>query len=250
MPGLPQITRHSRLGRIHVGYRQQRRWPDQVLRQRQLRHLGRTDFPNSGHPTGGTPSASATKTPTPTRSPIVRLAIWRCWREGSARQRTRRDTRPLRRSCAMYFYKRFYDPETGVLGGWRSADGQLHDYYFLLVNGIAIHYGLVAKPQANAIMDKLLAKMQEVGYDKFNMGLPGNLITVTLKDYVHKNPDGHIRRRRACPTTPTASRTTRMAARPAALPSSPWPRSTIWAAKPKPTTILFPMLERIRQKRL
>lgn len=88
------------------------------------------------------------------------------------------------------FYQRFYDPETGVLGGWRSEDGQLHDYYFLWVNGIAIHYGLVEKPQANAIMDKLLAKMKEVGYDKFNMGLPGNLVTVALKDYVHKTADG------------------------------------------------------------
>ena len=88
------------------------------------------------------------------------------------------------------FYDRFYDPETGVLGGWRSADGQLHDYYFLWVNGIAIHYGLVERPQANAIMDKLLAKMKEVGYDKFNMGLPGNLITVALKDYVHRAADG------------------------------------------------------------
>ncbi len=90
------------------------------------------------------------------------------------------------------FYERFYNPETGILGGWRSADGQLHDYHFLWVNGIAIHFGLIEKPQANAIMDKLLAKMQDVGYDKFNMGLPGNLITVALKDYVHKNPDGHI----------------------------------------------------------
>jgi hypothetical protein len=89
------------------------------------------------------------------------------------------------------FHERFYNPETGVLGGWRSADGQLHDYYFLWVNGIAIHYGLIEKSQANAIMDKLLAKMQEVGYDKFNMGLPGNLITVALKDYVHKAADGH-----------------------------------------------------------
>jgi len=90
------------------------------------------------------------------------------------------------------FYDRFYNPATGVLGGWRSQDGELHEYYFLFVNGIAIHYGLVKKPQANAIMDKLMAKMKEVGYDKFNMGLPGNLITVTLKDYVHKTPDGHI----------------------------------------------------------
>ena len=90
---------------------------------------------------------------------------------------------------AVYF-DHFFDPATGVLGGWRSADGQLHDYYFLWVNGIAIHYGLVPKPQANAIMDKLLAKMKEVGYDKFNMGLPGNLITVALKDYVHRTSDG------------------------------------------------------------
>ncbi len=90
------------------------------------------------------------------------------------------------------FYQRFYNPETGVIGGWRSADGELHDYYFLWVNGIAIHYGLVAKPLANAIMDKLMAKMKEVGYDKFKMGLPGNLITVPLKDYVHRNPDGHV----------------------------------------------------------
>ena len=88
------------------------------------------------------------------------------------------------------YFSRFYDPKTGVLSGWRSADGRLHDYYFLWVNGIAIHYGLVKKHQANAIMDKLLAKMKEVGYDKFNMGLPGNLITVALNDYVHKMPDG------------------------------------------------------------
>ena len=90
------------------------------------------------------------------------------------------------------YYEHFYDPDTGVLGGWRSADGKLHDYYFLWVNGIAIHYGLVTKQQANSIMDKLLAKMKEVGYDKFNMGLPGNLITVAINDYVHKTPDGRF----------------------------------------------------------
>jgi Bacterial alpha-L-rhamnosidase 6 hairpin glycosidase domain len=90
------------------------------------------------------------------------------------------------------YFKTFYDPATGVLGGWRSADGKLHDYYFLWVNGIAIHYGLVSRRQANAIMDKLMAKMKEVGYTQFHLGLPGNLITVLLKDYVHRTPDGHF----------------------------------------------------------
>ena len=86
------------------------------------------------------------------------------------------------------YFKTFYNPATGVLAGWKSADGQLHDYYFLFVNGIAIHYGLVPRQQANAIMDKLLAKMKAVGYTRFDLGLPGNLIPVLRKDYVDKNP--------------------------------------------------------------
>jgi hypothetical protein len=84
---------------------------------------------------------------------------------------------------AVYF-DTFYNPKTGVLAGWRSADGQLHDYYFLWVNGIAIHYGLVPADKANDIMDRLLAKMKEVGYTNFELGLPGNLVSVARKDYV------------------------------------------------------------------
>lgn len=84
------------------------------------------------------------------------------------------------------YFDAFYNPATGVLAGWRSADGQLHDYYFLWVNGIAIHYGLVPKDKANAIMDRLMAKMKEVGYTRFDLGLPGNLVPVARKDYVHR----------------------------------------------------------------
>ena len=73
-------------------------------------------------------------------------------------------TAPPPTSSAGAYFKTFYNPATGVLAGWKSADGQLHDYYFLFVNGIAIHYGLVPKDQANAIMDRLLAKMKAVGY--------------------------------------------------------------------------------------
>jgi hypothetical protein len=82
------------------------------------------------------------------------------------------------------YFKTFYNPATGVLAGWRSADGQLHDYYFPWVSGIAIHYGLVPEKEANLIMDRLLAKMKEVGYTRFDLGLPGNLIPVASKDYV------------------------------------------------------------------
>jgi hypothetical protein len=75
------------------------------------------------------------------------------------------------------YYVTFYNPETGVLAGWRANDGQLKDKYFLWANGIAIAYGLVSPAQANAILDRLQAKMSEVGYTNFQYGLPGNLIS-------------------------------------------------------------------------
>jgi hypothetical protein len=86
------------------------------------------------------------------------------------------------------YYNTFFNPATGVLAGWKSADGKLHDYYFLFVNGMVVTYGLVTIEQGRAIWDKLLAKMNEVGYHRFDLGLPGNLIPIRREDYVDLNP--------------------------------------------------------------
>jgi len=86
------------------------------------------------------------------------------------------------------YFPAFLDPSTGVLAGWRSADGRLHDYYFLFVNGIAILYGLVPEHKAAGIMDRLWDKMGQVGYSNFRLGLPGNLVSVARRDYAHKDP--------------------------------------------------------------
>ncbi len=82
------------------------------------------------------------------------------------------------------YYRTFYDPQTGVIAGWKSADGKLHDYYFLFVNGMAVIYGLVTPEQGNAIWDKLLAEIKKVGYTRFDLGLPGNLIPIRREDYI------------------------------------------------------------------
>ena len=74
------------------------------------------------------------------------------------------------------YYRTFYNPETGVLAGWRATDGSFGDRYFLFANGIAIAYGLVVKSQAYAILDRLQAKLKEVGFQNFQYGLPGNLV--------------------------------------------------------------------------
>ena len=79
------------------------------------------------------------------------------------------------------YYRTFYNPSTGVLAGWRLKDGTFGDSYFLWVNGIAIAYGLVDKPQANAILDRLQAKIKEVGFRSFQYGLPGNLVSFENK---------------------------------------------------------------------
>jgi hypothetical protein len=84
----------------------------------------------------------------------------------------------------------FLDPKTGVLAGWRSEDGQLHDYWFPWVNGAAVVYGLVPPKLGNEIYDRLLAKMKEVGYANFEHGIPGNLIPIRREDWEDFNPNG------------------------------------------------------------
>jgi hypothetical protein len=74
-----------------------------------------------------------------------------------------------------------------LLAGWKSADGNLHDYAFTFVNGIAVAFGLVEGPAANSLMDRLLLKMREVGFSGFRYGLPGNLVPVPKGDYVNHN---------------------------------------------------------------
>ncbi len=85
------------------------------------------------------------------------------------------------------YKKAFFNPATGLLAGWRSKDGKLHDYAFTFVNGIAVAFGLLDKADANAVMDRLLAKMKAVGFTNFRLGLPGNLIAVRKEDYVFHN---------------------------------------------------------------
>jgi hypothetical protein len=110
---------------------------------------------------------------------------WRLGKDGDAKNSADRAAK-LRAA----YKKTFWNPETGVLAGWRSADGRLHDYYFTFVNGIAVAYGLLDAPDANAVMDRLLAKMKQVGFTDFRLGLPGNLIPVRKADYVFHNWDG------------------------------------------------------------
>ncbi|MEI6647200.1 MAG: hypothetical protein WCP12_14285 [bacterium] len=90
------------------------------------------------------------------------------------------------------YAKNLLNPETGMIAGWKSADGQLHDYWFTFVQGIAVSYGLLDDKTANSVMDKLLAKIKEVGYTDFTIGLPGNLVPIKKGDYINHNSGPQI----------------------------------------------------------
>ncbi len=86
----------------------------------------------------------------------------------------------------------FLNTQSGLLAGWRSQDGELHDYAFTFVQGAAVTYGLLDDKTANSVMDHLLAKLQQVGFRSFKYGLPGNLEPIKKGDYVQHNWTGAI----------------------------------------------------------
>jgi hypothetical protein len=94
----------------------------------------------------------------------------------------------LAQELAAAYYPTFYNPKTGVLAGWKSRDGKLHDYYFVMVNSMAVYYNLVPQDKIKTVMQSLWQKMVQVGFTDFTLGLPGNLISVRKEDYTHPDP--------------------------------------------------------------
>ena len=79
------------------------------------------------------------------------------------------------------------NPETGLISGWVSADGQHHDYYFTFINNMAVTFGLVGKETALHIMKEFEREMDELGLHYFGYGLPTNLLSVKNIDAPHGN---------------------------------------------------------------
>jgi len=88
------------------------------------------------------------------------------------------------------YTKTLYNPKTGWLAWWKSADGQLHDYATPIVNGLAIDYGLVEPDLGRAILARLWQKMQAVGFTHLGLGLPCTLIPVRKGDYLQPDAIG------------------------------------------------------------
>ena len=85
------------------------------------------------------------------------------------------------------YLKVFFNPETGVIGGWRDKEGKLHDPMFPWVNGYGICAGLVDDALAKSILEKFLAKMKEIGFGEaqYKYGMLTNLLPLKPDEWNH-----------------------------------------------------------------
>jgi hypothetical protein len=80
------------------------------------------------------------------------------------------------------YSRTLYNPKTGWLAWWKSRDGELHDYASPTLNGLAIEYGLVEPGLGRQILDRLWKKLDQVGFKRFDLGIPPMLVPVRRSD--------------------------------------------------------------------
>jgi hypothetical protein len=119
--------------------------------------------------------------------------IYRAWRclaelEGQLHRRQQHlHYTQLADRLKVVYAKTLYNPATGWLAWWKSADGQLHDYASPIVNGLAIEYGLVDPDEGRKILALLWEKMQAANFTRLDLGLPCTLMPVHGGDYLQPN---------------------------------------------------------------
>ncbi len=95
------------------------------------------------------------------------------------------DCRRLAEGIRENYARVLLNPETGWVAGWRSCDGELHDYGYTFINGPAIAFGLLdveAGRRALLGLEKLRA---DNGIASAVCGLPHSLIPIKEEDYSH-----------------------------------------------------------------
>jgi hypothetical protein len=88
------------------------------------------------------------------------------------------------------YTKTLYNPRTGWLAWWKSADGELHDYASPTLNGLAIEYGLVDPALGRQILDRIWKKISQAGFTRFDLGVPPMLVPVRRSDYLQPDAIG------------------------------------------------------------
>ena len=134
------------------------------------------------------------------KNAYVNALAYRAWRgmaqleERAGRTEKARHFNDLADRLKKVYRETFYNPETGWLGWWRSADGELHDVWSDMPTSIAVCYGLLTPEDGGAMLDRHWAELEKTGFKMFEVGLPLNLRPIPpslmLQGYGGKKEDG------------------------------------------------------------
>lgn len=83
------------------------------------------------------------------------------------------------------FFDTFYNKETGLMAGWISKNGNVHDYAFTFAVSMGINEGLIPLDKGREMIKKLLAIMKKAGYGDLRFGIPGNARPVAQEDTIY-----------------------------------------------------------------
>jgi len=90
----------------------------------------------------------------------------------------------LARHLKQQYRRTLWSEENGWLGWWRSQDGVLHDPTAILVNSLAIEYGLLDKATGKAVLARLRRELEKAGYTRFDLGVPASLKPFRPEEYL------------------------------------------------------------------
>jgi hypothetical protein len=82
------------------------------------------------------------------------------------------------------YARQLINPNTGWVSGWKSRDGQLHDFGFLWINGVACAFGVMDAAATRRALGNLEAKRREVFPESGYLGLPLNLLPIAASDHM------------------------------------------------------------------
>ncbi|MBO5287025.1 MAG: hypothetical protein J6B34_02760 [Clostridia bacterium] len=82
------------------------------------------------------------------------------------------------------FFDTFYNPKTGLMAGWISKNGKVHDYGFTFAVSMGINEGVIPLDKGREMIKRLLSIMKKEGYGDLRFGIPGNVMPVAPEDTI------------------------------------------------------------------
>lgn len=112
------------------------------------------------------------------KNAYVNALVYRAWRclsrleERLGRKEKAAHYRALADRLKCVYRDTFYNPDTGWLGWWRGADGQLYDLWSDMPTSIAVSYDLITPEDGGAMLDRHWEQLSRTGFRRFDVGLP------------------------------------------------------------------------------